>query len=70
MTHEELVVMLKKEMGERSQRQFAHDLGVSAVYLGDVLGSRRQAGRKFLKALKMSKTVTVTVDYFYEKKGR
>ena len=63
MTHEDMVLVIKRQQGELSLRQFAKKLELSAAYLSDVYNGHRQAGRKLLKLFGMTKTVTVKVDY-------
>jgi transcriptional regulator with XRE-family HTH domain len=63
MNAEQAIAVLKKEQGDLSLRQFAQQLKVSPSYLSDIYLGKRQIGRKVLKAIGMTKDVTVNVVY-------
>jgi transcriptional regulator with XRE-family HTH domain len=51
LTREQVLKLLKERQGERSLRQFAIDIGISAAYLSDVYLGKRSVGKKILKHL-------------------
>jgi len=63
MTAKQVIRELKTRQGERSLRQFARELGISAAYLSDVYLGRREPGPKVLQSLGLSKRVGRKVDY-------
>jgi len=56
LTHDELIRRLKELQGERSLREFAEALGVSAPYLSDVYRGNRQIGAKLCRKLGVPRT--------------
>jgi len=56
LTSSEVVARLKQMQGERSLREFAGAIRVSAPYLSDVYLGRRAVGPKLCKLLGISKT--------------
>lgn len=48
---EDVIGMLKKKQGERSLRQFAIELGISAAYLSDIYRCNRRPGKAVLRQL-------------------
>jgi DNA-binding transcriptional regulator YiaG len=62
----EVVKMLKKQQGERSLRQFASDLGISAPYLSDIYHGRRRPGKAVLSQLGLVKKEPVRPEPTYE----
>lgn len=63
LTREDVVAILKRQQGERSLRQFAKDLSVSAAYLSDIYLDKRDIGPAILKPLGLTKHVETTVTY-------
>lgn len=55
--------MLKKRQGERSLREFATTLGISAPYLSDVYLGKRGLGPAILRKMGLTKTVETAVSY-------
>lgn len=53
---------LKDKQGERTDKQFAQNLGVSAQYLCDVYNNRRIPGDKITSALNVSRNYVFQVD--------
>ena len=53
LTREAVIERMKAAQGERSLRQFAIEIGVSAAYLSDVYLGKRGIGQKILKHLKI-----------------
>ena len=51
LTREAVIERLKVAQGERSLRQFAIEIGVSAAYLSDIYLGKRSPGNKILKHL-------------------
>lgn len=56
LTSEQLIERLKQMQGERSLREFADMLGVSAPYLSDVYRGNRSIGKKLCRKLGITKT--------------
>jgi hypothetical protein len=54
---EQVVAKLKKIQGDRSLREFAKELNISAPYLSDVYKNRREPGPAVLKVLGLEKMV-------------
>lgn len=68
MTQAEFLDFLKAEVKKMgSARTAARKLGVSAVYLCDILNGNRPAGDKICKALGVVRSVKVTREYTYER---
>jgi len=63
LTHDEVMARLKARQGERSLREFADELGLSAAYLSDVYLGRRGIGPKLLKTMGLTKDEQITVTY-------
>ena len=63
MTAKQVIRELKTRQGERSLRQFARELGISAAYLSDIYLGRREPGPKVLQPLGLSKRVGRKVNY-------
>ena len=57
LTKEELVVLLKRMVGESSQKKVANELRISPQYLNDIIRYRRSAGRKVCMALGIQKVI-------------
>lgn len=55
MTKEQVIELLKKRMGKRTQREFAAQIGVREQYLSDVLNGRRDPGPTILAHLELEK---------------
>lgn len=49
-TEQELVRVVKAQIGERPQKEWAKNAGISAAYLSDFLQGRRRAGPAILRA--------------------
>ncbi len=62
-TRDEVLELLRKRQGERTQNDLAAELGVSSAYLSDVFLGRRDLGVKILEALGMYREWS----YFYER---
>lgn len=63
MTAKQVIRKLRARQGQRSLRQFARELGISAAYLSDIYLGRREPGPKVLGPLGLSKRVGRRVDY-------
>jgi hypothetical protein len=48
---EGLLKLMKSLQGDRTQLEFANDIGASPAYISDVYASRREPGEKILSAL-------------------
>jgi hypothetical protein len=60
----DVVEMLKKKQGERSLRQFATDMGISAAYLSDIYKGNRRPGKVVLQNLGLTARIE-TVEPVY-----
>jgi predicted transcriptional regulator len=49
----EVIELLKKRQGDRTQKELADELGVSPQYLCDLFQDNRQIGTRLLEALGM-----------------
>ena len=59
MTRDELVKLLQRKVQRAgTQAALAEELGVTAVYLGDVLLGKREPGPKLLNALGFRRVIT------------
>ena len=63
MTLPQVVSLIFSKQGGRSLRQYAEELGVSAMYLSDVANGKREPGKKLLVPLGIRKTRSITVHY-------
>ena len=72
MGTEEFIQLMKVKQGNRSLRQFATSIGVSAAYVSDIYLRRRLPGAKVANALgyACSKTYAVTVLFTRQKVSR
>lgn len=52
---DEVIALMKKRQGERSNQDFAVELGISKQYLGDIYQGRRDPGETVLTALGLEK---------------
>ena len=66
----EVIDLLKDAQGERSLRQFAKELDVSASYLSDLYLNRRSPGPKVLGYLGLQKKRTIEIEYFKDKRPK
>lgn len=53
----DVVELLRKHIGERTQREVAEEFGITAQYLSDVLLGRREPGPAVLQGLGLEKDV-------------
>jgi transcriptional regulator with XRE-family HTH domain len=53
LTKDQVIALLKKRQGERTQQELAEELGVSQQYLSDVLLGRRDPGPAVLDKLNL-----------------
>lgn len=58
MTRDDVIQILLRKKGDREQVELAIDLGISAQYLGDVLGGRRDPGKGILSPLGLEKVLS------------
>lgn len=54
-TIDQVLDLMKRRQGERTQREFAEELGVSQQYLCDVYLRKREPGESILKGLGMTR---------------
>lgn len=59
MTKDAVIKLLKQRQGERSLREFARDIGVTAAYLSDIYQSRREPGPAIQRYLRIRREVRV-----------
>lgn len=55
-TYEEVLQMIKSRQGDRTAKEYADELGVSAAYLSDVYNRKRYPAEKILAPLKLKRT--------------
>ena len=63
LTHDDLIARLKQLQGDRSLREFAEALGVSAPYLSDIYNGNRKIGNKICRKLKVTRTREFVITY-------
>jgi transcriptional regulator with XRE-family HTH domain len=61
------VDLLKRRQGDKSLRQFAVQVGVSAAYLSDLYRGNRFPGPRILHFLGLKRNVKKSVVYSYKK---
>lgn len=54
-TQDEVIEMIRKRIGNKTQREFALEIGVSQQYLNDILQGRRTPGPSILGYLGLEK---------------
>jgi transcriptional regulator with XRE-family HTH domain len=54
LTREKLIALLKRRQGERTQKEFAAELGISEPFLSDIYNGKRDPGEKVLDQLGIS----------------
>lgn len=57
LSESDVIALLKKRQGDRTAKDFAAELGISGVYLGDVYAGRRAAGEKILSQLGLMRAI-------------
>jgi transcriptional regulator with XRE-family HTH domain len=57
VTKDEIVQMLRTEQAERTNRDFAAELGIHESYLSDIYNNRREPGPAVLDKLNITKKV-------------
>lgn len=57
MTLEQVIAFMRKQQGDRTQRAFAAELGVSESYIAEVYKGRREPGESILSKLNLSKKI-------------
>jgi transcriptional regulator with XRE-family HTH domain len=62
---DQINAIILKGKGEKSIREYAREIGVSAPYLADVLHGNRNPGPKILKHFKVKRTKKVTIEYTF-----
>lgn len=63
ITEQKIMLILKKHIKGKSQRQAAADLGITPQYLNDILMGRRSiTGEEILRGLGLKKIVTFRED--------
>lgn len=55
LTKQQVIELMKKQQGKRAAREYAEELGISAVYLSDIYNGRRDPGRSVLEALHLER---------------
>jgi|GEM_PF-4516284 transcriptional regulator with XRE-family HTH domain len=65
---DQLNAIILKAKGEKSIREYAKEIGVSAPYLSDVLHGNRNPGPKILKHFGIKRTKKITVEYVFTKR--
>lgn len=60
MTDKQIVSLLRKAKGSRTQTQVARDIGVSFQFLSDVLRGQRRPSGKILEYLELKRDIVMT----------
>jgi transcriptional regulator with XRE-family HTH domain len=63
MTEADLVGVMKAAQGEKTLRDWADEIGVTASYISDIYHGRRSPGAKVLKYFGIGKTRRVSIEY-------
>lgn len=58
MRDEHVIELMRKAQGNKSQKDFAAELGISAPYLSDIYKGFRRPGRAILKKFGLQKTIS------------
>ena len=66
--HKGIIEELRKRQGDRSLRELAKEIKISATYLSDIYNSRRRPGPTVLKYLGYKKNEIVSICYEEVKK--
>ncbi len=53
----ELLQLMRKKQGSRTAKEYAEELGISAVYLSDIYAGRRDPGPAVLDALQLERDI-------------
>lgn len=67
VTHDAVIARLKKMQGDRSIREFADELRVSAMLLSQIYRGKRGIGKRIAKRLKLKKNPVVAT---YTEEGK
>jgi len=54
----DIIQLLKREQGSKTQKELAKRIGVTDAYLSDVLRGNRQPGKAILQFFELEKVVT------------
>lgn len=57
LTADDVLEMMRKQMGDRTQTAYANELGITPQYLCDILQRRRDPGPKVLSRLGLTQSV-------------
>jgi len=70
-TEEEVIRIIRAGQGDRSLRDYAREIGISAAYLSEIYAGTRSPGRKCLVYFDITKkrTVMIEYEYFARRKG-
>lgn len=55
LTREDVIKLMRKKQGQRTDAEFARELGISAPYLFEIFRGTRDPGDKVLEALGLQK---------------
>ena len=62
MTKSDIIALIRIRQGEKTQREFADEMGISQQYLCDVLAERRDPGPAILEFLGIEKVYVQNVE--------
>jgi transcriptional regulator with XRE-family HTH domain len=62
LTYSQVIELLKKRQGKRPARQFARDLGISAVYLSHIYNGKREPGPAVLNKLGLARQIVYSAE--------
>jgi transcriptional regulator with XRE-family HTH domain len=68
MTDDDVLELIRKRKGEKSLREFAKEIGITAPYLSDILKKNRSPGKTVLKFFGLEKKRIIQVSYEFNKK--
>jgi transcriptional regulator with XRE-family HTH domain len=57
MTTAQVIALMKKKQGNRTSKEFAKELGISAAYLCDIYRNNREPGESVLTKLGIVKRI-------------
>jgi transcriptional regulator with XRE-family HTH domain len=67
MTQEEVIALIKATQGDKSLREYAKEIGVTAPYINDIYQGRRSPGPAILQYFGLGKRRRAVVEYVFFK---
>lgn len=62
LTHDQLIRWLERRQGQRTQKAFADEIGISGSYLGEIYQKTREPGPKVLRAIGVKRHVMYEIE--------